>query len=703
MRHPTGASLYATAIIFLASLPIAAGSAGAATVVINNNDGPGEGFNDPAVFTPVGGNPAVTLGQARLNAFEFAAEIWGSCLESSVTITIDAEFNALFCDPTSAILGFAGPNTVDRDFGAALPYPAEAANTWYPQALANAMDGSDREPLQTDAGAEFNSAINGSPGCLGGASWYYGFDRNPPGTDIDFVTVLLHELGHALGFLTLLDCGTGSLFLGFPDTYLASMERHGAVPSAFSAMSNAQRVAACTDGPNVHFIGAQVTAEVGTYSAGVSGGHIQLNAPNPHQPGSSLSHFDPALTPDELMEPSYTAASHEISLAFELSEDIGWRLLEQDLWGRDDVADIGDEPNPNLGPMWQSPDIWVRQNQDTTSGVRSTGPVYANEHGHQDAEYKTTGSNYVYVKVRNRGCRNCTDATAELKVYFAKAGTGLSWPADWVGSMVGPVVYGDLIGTVSMPPIPEGEVWVAEVPWTVPDPADFAAFGTDQNHFCLLARVETESASPYGMTTAEGADIHTNTNANNNIWWKNVKIYDLNPFNLVYESRFLVGSSATAGVFDFNFRVPEQQLQDGFLNYGQVKIDLGELFAVWQEAGGEGTGFRRSERDNLLVVIDPAGGAWLRGIPLGAGERKIVGLEFELSEQPQEKKTFDFTVAQFTQGRTEPDGGVTMELRWDPQGTPDDDDADSDGLDWYWWLLLLLILLILLILLLRRK
>ena len=39
------------------------------TVLVNNLDAVGEGFNDPAPFTPVGGNSATTLGQARLNAF----------------------------------------------------------------------------------------------------------------------------------------------------------------------------------------------------------------------------------------------------------------------------------------------------------------------------------------------------------------------------------------------------------------------------------------------------------------------------------------------------------------------------------------------------------------------------------------------------------------------------------------------------------
>ena len=51
---------------------------GTATIVIQNNDAPGVGFNDPTPATPVGNNPGTTVGDQRLRAFEFAASIWGA-------------------------------------------------------------------------------------------------------------------------------------------------------------------------------------------------------------------------------------------------------------------------------------------------------------------------------------------------------------------------------------------------------------------------------------------------------------------------------------------------------------------------------------------------------------------------------------------------------------------------------------------------
>ena len=84
----------------------------AATIVVVNNDGPGEGFNDPTPAAPVGGNTGTTKGQQRLIAFRHAAEIWGATLDSPVTIIVRANFDAL----GPGILGSAGPSFVFSEF-----------------------------------------------------------------------------------------------------------------------------------------------------------------------------------------------------------------------------------------------------------------------------------------------------------------------------------------------------------------------------------------------------------------------------------------------------------------------------------------------------------------------------------------------------------------------------------------------------------
>jgi hypothetical protein len=298
------------------------GSAVATTITILNLDGANEGFNDPTPLTPVGGNPATTLGQARLNAFQYAADLWAERLQSNVTIFVEANMDPLFCSPTQAILGGAGANTVHGNFTNA-PVP----NTWYPQALANSLAGFDLHG-SGDLGATFNSNIDGSPSCLSGASWYYGFDANPPPGDIDFVTVVLHEIGHGLGFQTFVGLSTGAKLQGFNDTYMLNLEHHGANPPLYPNMTDAQRVDASQADPDLHWVGVRVTDEgLATLTGGVSNGHVRMHGPSPQQSGSSVSHWSTALSPNQLMEPSYTGPNHDVALALPLMEDIGWALI----------------------------------------------------------------------------------------------------------------------------------------------------------------------------------------------------------------------------------------------------------------------------------------------------------------------------------------------------------------------------------------
>ena len=282
----------------------------AATISVLSLDSPGEGFNDPAPFTPVGGNNATTVGQARLNAFQHAAGIWANLLTSTVEIQVEAEMNPL----PAGVLGSAGPNTAHRNFP-----NAPIANTWYLQALANSLSGMDLAPNDADLSAEFSSTF----------SFYFGLDGNPPAGQFDFVTVVLHELGHGLGFLPLVSLGTGAKFLSADDVYMRFLEHHGATPADYPSMTNAQRVAASVAGPNLHWVGPQVVAASGSLSAGVGPGpHVQIYAPNPAEPGSSVGHFTDLIKPDQLMEPGLAPglAIHNVGLAGPLLADIGWQI-----------------------------------------------------------------------------------------------------------------------------------------------------------------------------------------------------------------------------------------------------------------------------------------------------------------------------------------------------------------------------------------
>jgi hypothetical protein len=245
------ATLVALLALTLGAAGPAAGPARAATITIINNDGAGEGFNDPTPVAPVGGNPGTTLGAQRLFVFNHAAAIWGSILPSAVTIQVLAQFNSQTCDATGGILGSAGARSVASDFPG-----AEFPNTWYHQALANKLSGVDQDPGIEDINATFNSDVDNST-CLGTTDWYYGLDGNE-GTDVELLPVVLHELGHGLGFSTFANAGTGQLLSNTPDVYTRFMlDRTSGLH--WNQMTNVQRKNSATNTGNLVWDGFAVT------------------------------------------------------------------------------------------------------------------------------------------------------------------------------------------------------------------------------------------------------------------------------------------------------------------------------------------------------------------------------------------------------------------------------------------------------------
>jgi hypothetical protein len=215
-------------------------TAEAATFTIINADGAGEGFNDNTPAVPVGDNPGTTVGEQRLIAFQYAADLWGARIESNIDIRVQASFDELQCNSFGAVLGAAGPKVINRDFTG-----APLQNTWYPPSLANILAGADINPGTEEIVAFFNSRL-GQPDCLAGTFFYYGLDGNE-GLNIDFVTVLTHELGHGLGFLSLNDPSTGQELSGFPDIFSNFLEDHS-TGKLFPDMTDFERAVASVDG-----------------------------------------------------------------------------------------------------------------------------------------------------------------------------------------------------------------------------------------------------------------------------------------------------------------------------------------------------------------------------------------------------------------------------------------------------------------------
>jgi hypothetical protein len=236
---------------------ISSASAAGRIIVVNGNL-PGIGFNDPTPAAPIGGNPGTTLGEQRMNVFQFAADTWTAVLNPSVDIYVWARFVPL----AAGVLGSAGPISVERGFPG-----AEYPELWYHEALANHLRGSDPTPHDPTFLPNAADASNPSDEINARFStnfaFYMGLDNNEEsvaGTN-DLLVVVLHEMGHGLGFSNLVNEADGSQFLGFGDLY-SEYTLDVVANQNWNAMTPAQRAASALNLRKVSWTGLNVKKDV---------------------------------------------------------------------------------------------------------------------------------------------------------------------------------------------------------------------------------------------------------------------------------------------------------------------------------------------------------------------------------------------------------------------------------------------------------
>lgn len=396
-----------------------ASSLQAATITINNTDATGVGLNDTTAFTPVGGNTATTLGQARLNVLKQAASIWGARLVSGPTIVVDASFASLgssYCTSRSGTLALTGPAYVFVGFSGA-PNP----NAYYAVAEANALSGRDLGN-GAEISADFNGAVDSDPNCLGGVGFYYGLD-NQAGSQIDLLNVAAHEFAHGLGFISLVDLTTGSgpntaspNELGIYDQYVydESLARY------WPSLSSSQRLSSAKNSGQLTFNATATNSAAGTLSAGANNGHVKLYAPSTISSGSSVSHWDSSATPNLLLE-AFITSSVAVTGGTDLTscalKDIGWTLASGI-----GCPDSNSSSPPSVSLIQSSSSITLGQsvtlswNATNASSCTASG-AWSGTRATSGSEAQTPGAtgSYTYVLSCSNGTGSAT-ASATVQV-----------------------------------------------------------------------------------------------------------------------------------------------------------------------------------------------------------------------------------------------------------------------------------------------
>ncbi len=263
-------------------------------------------------------------------ALNYTGRIWGKFLNSTIPIKVNIYYTNL---GSASNLAITIPNG-RRDFT-----NSPLDSIWYASSLANSLALAELNPGESDMDIYVNSNVN----------WYLDTLGNPVAGQYDFVTVILHEMGHGLAFLSLakIETGLGSFGLvdagdilplvasfPFPDLqgkpssfayYMENVSGQSLIDTTIFQNNSASLETQFTSN-SVYFDGPISLAQNG-------GTRIRLYAPSTYASGSSMQHLNestfPASDPNSLMTPFINTQEvhhHPGDLTIAMMEDMGWNV-----------------------------------------------------------------------------------------------------------------------------------------------------------------------------------------------------------------------------------------------------------------------------------------------------------------------------------------------------------------------------------------
>jgi hypothetical protein len=247
-------------------------------------------------------------------AFQRAVDIWAAALNSTVPIRVTAYWE----DLGTNVLGAANTNDYYRNF-----IGAKEVNTFYPLALAEKLAGKDLNSInEDDIFCRFNSKI----------PWYYGTSENIPFGTFDFTSIVLHELGHGLGFVGSMRVSGTQGFYGFGttlhtiyDKYLETGTTGKALIDTATYKNPSNLLKSALTSEDIFFVSPRTATTDKSKK-------VVIYAPNPWEDGSSISHLDDATYGtggiNSLMTPTASLREKNLEpgpIALNMFYDMGWK------------------------------------------------------------------------------------------------------------------------------------------------------------------------------------------------------------------------------------------------------------------------------------------------------------------------------------------------------------------------------------------
>jgi len=329
-----------------------------------------------------------------------------------------------------------------------------------------------------------------------------------------------------------------------------------------------------------------------------------------------------------------------------------------DLMMQNSEDDFGVEPDVDTDIIWDSPDIWVRNQDD--------GILYQTSQDLHFVDNQTPV--YVYVKVTNNSCETST-GNEVLNLYWAKGGLSQQWPNVWEGNdnldpntPIGNPVNDD---PVNIPSLAPGESTILEFPWQPLDPGAYANLGFEKPWmFCFLSRIVT-SSDP--MTFTEGANAALNTRNNNNIAYKNATV--INVAGRPSTGSIVIGNigNSTSLTSDIEFFTNTIE-DDNLWQDAEVRLELSQdLWNLWQNSGAQFDDVRVLDPAQRLILLT-ANNTSLNNIAMQSNEWGIatLGINF-LINQVDAQEDYSIHVQQVESATQEVLGGFSYTFLRDNQ------------------------------------
>ena len=202
-------------------------------------------------------------------AVQAAVDIWSENFASTVPINVNVKWGS---SSSYGVLASASAKNNFSNFNG-----APDKTLYYASALANALAGRDLDPTSPEIEISITS----------NAPWYYGTDGNCPARSFDLVSVILHEMGHGLGFVS--------------GNYYEPFSGFGRVdqPTPFDAYAQLPDGRRLADMPSPSLeAGKAMTSDLfwsGENAIKANNGvKPKLYTPSIYEAGSSISHLDEA-------------------------------------------------------------------------------------------------------------------------------------------------------------------------------------------------------------------------------------------------------------------------------------------------------------------------------------------------------------------------------------------------------------------------